>query len=79
MTWNHRVIAYREGSEFWYEIHEVYYDENGVPEMYSKGAVSVGANAFKDLDWQLDRLKECLKMPILSAENFPEEFKLKEQ
>ena len=78
MSWNHRVIAYREGREFWYQIHEVYYDENGVPEMYTKGAVTVVASTFKALDWQLDRLKECLSKPILSAENFPEEFKVKE-
>ena len=78
MTWNHRVIAYREGKEFWYEIVEVHYNEKGVPKMHSSVA-DVGANTLKDLDWQLDRLKECLSKPILSAENFPEEFKPEEQ
>ena len=77
MSWNHRVIAYRKGEEFWYEIVEVYYNEVGVPKGHFSVA-GVSADTIDALSWTLDKMKECLSKPILSAEKFPEEFKMKE-
>ena len=71
MSWNHRVLAHKDGDEVWISIHEVYYDKNGTPESYTANGVSVGGNSIKDLSWTLDKMKECLNKPILSAENFP--------
>jgi len=78
MSWNHRVLAHKDGDDIWFSIHEVYYDEKGTPESYTSNGVSVGGNSIKDLSWTLDKMKKCLNKPILSLENFPEEFKPEE-
>ena len=75
MSWNHRVLAHKNGDEFWFSIHEVYYDKKGTPESYTVNGVIVGGNSIKDLSWTLDKMKECLDKPILSAENFPNIYK----
>ena len=77
MIWNHRVLAHKDGDEMYFEIHEVYYNEEGVPKAYI--CADVGADTIEGLKWTLYKIKECLDKPILSAENFPEEFKLKEK
>ena len=79
MSWNHRVLAHKDGDEVWFSIHEVYYDENGIPKSYTANGVNVGGNSIKDLSWTLDKMKECLDKPILSLENFPETFNTKDE
>jgi hypothetical protein len=78
MSWNHRVLVHKDGDDIWFSIHEVYYDEKETPESYTSNGVSVGGNSIKDLSWTLDKMKKCLNKPILSLENFPEEFKPEE-
>ena len=75
MTWNHRVMAHKEGDGIFYQIHEVYYDENGVPESFTETGVAFGGESIDDLEWQIQRIKECLKRPIIAADNFPEIYK----
>ena len=75
MSWNHRVLAHKDGDDIWFSIHEVYYDKDGKPNNYTANGVSVGGNSIKDLSWALDKMKECLNKPILSAENFPNIYK----
>ena len=74
MSWNHRILAHKDGDDYYYQIHEVYYDDNGNPESYTTNGVSVGAESINGIEWTLDKMKECLDKPILSVENFPDVF-----
>ncbi len=78
MSWNHRVLAHKEGNTVVYAIHEVYYDKDGVPEGHTQNDISVRGSSIEGLSWTLDKMKKCLEKPILSVENFPEKFKPEE-
>jgi len=75
MGWNHRILAHEHKYEVYLQIHEVYYNEEGVPNSYTKNGVSVGAENVEAIKWVLDKMKECVDKPILSVNNFPKEYK----
>ena len=77
MTWNHRILAHKDGNDWCFQIHEVYYNNQGKPISYTDKAVGVSAESIKGLHWVLDKMKECINKPILSVKNFPEEHKTK--
>jgi hypothetical protein len=80
MGWNHRLIATehinRDGYvEIYFQIHEVYYDNEGNPEGYTENGVSVGSDSIEGIEWTLNKMKECLDKPILCGDNkFPQEY-----
>jgi hypothetical protein len=74
--WNHRVLAYQEGDETHYQIHEVHYDEQGNPIMYTENPVRVSAESLVGMLWVLDKMKACLYKPVLSMENFPRKYEV---
>lgn len=71
MTWNHRLIAHKDGDDFTLQIHEVYYNESGDPISYTADSVGVSAEDIDGIYWVLDMMQKCTNKPILSAENFP--------
>lgn len=74
-TWNHRVIAHKDpDGDYFLQIHEVYYTD--VPKGYTENGISVGSDTIFGIRWVLKEMEKCLEKPILSAENFPNEFKL---
>ena len=76
MGWNHRVLAHKHKDEVYFEIHEVLYDESGIPNGYTEKGITVGGETVKGMLWTLNKMKECLKKPILWAgEDFPNEYK----
>ncbi len=76
MSWNHRVLAHKyESGEIEFNIHEVHY-EGDVPVAYTKKPIPVLGESLKSLRWTLNKMKECLKKPVLWAgDEFPKEFK----
>ena len=75
--WNHRVLAYQVDDEMYFEISEVHYNERGVANCHSDAA-SIGSENLKGLSWTLNRMKECLKKPILWGDHrFPQEYSSK--
>jgi hypothetical protein len=74
MSWNHRILAHKDGDEMYFQIHEVYYDKEGKPDGYTANGVSVGAESLDGIKWVLDKMKECVNKPILSADDFPNEY-----
>lgn len=75
MTWNHRVIAYiNKDADTHFAIEEVYYNGDKTPRSYAKDSVVCGDNV-EELKWVLERMQAALDKPILSADNFPEEYK----
>ena len=74
MSWNYRILAHKDGEDWFFQIHEVYYDKEGKPNSYTANGISVGAESVEGINWVLGKMKECLDKPILSVENFPETF-----
>jgi len=75
MGWNHRVLAHKYQEKIYFEIHEVLYDENGIPNGYTAEPVTIGSEDIKGMRWTLNKMKECLKKPILWAgDDFPKEY-----
>jgi len=80
-TWNHRILAHWQASNFledggyWYfGIHEVHYD-NDKPGSYTADAISIISEEGLDgIKWTLDKMLICLNKPILNAEDWPNEF-----
>lgn len=68
--WNYRVIAQKPDPEvdhlegIYLSIHEVYYEDDK-PVKTSLNADRVRGESIKDIGWQLNKMKEALKKPIL--------------
>ena len=76
MKWNHRILATEHKGEIFLNIHEVYYNDKGVPNSCTANPVSVSGETLKDLEWVLYKIKDCLSKPILwGDERFPQEKK----
>ena len=76
MTWNHRVITkeYRGFNEVevLFEIHEVYYNDDGIPEMCTEDAVGVVGDNLAELKQTLRWMRKALRQPILNYADFEE-------
>jgi len=75
MSWNYRVLAHKNGESFYFKIHEVYYDKNSLPNAMTERAISVGGETLHDVLWVLSEMKKALEKPVLSFDDFPNEFK----
>ncbi len=73
MTWNYRLLAHQEGGETIFKIHEVYYNDKGIPCSYTENEVSLWGESVEELVWATDEIKKCFEKPVLSAEHFPKE------
>lgn len=77
MGWNYRVLAHKESDgDHYFQIHEVYYDGEGNPDSYTKDGARIGGDSIDSLAWSLTKMNECMDKPILSVEDFPNEFKI---
>lgn len=77
MYWNYRLMAHTGEGEIYIEIHEVHYDENDLPTMFTANATSIGGENITEISWSIQRMKECLSKPIIWAdERFPESYTL---
>ncbi len=77
--WNHRVLATEYNGEVYFEVHEVYYDDEGKPNAATKEAVRIGSDDIEGIRWQINRIEECLQKPVLWGDDrFPQEYKTKE-
>jgi hypothetical protein len=78
MSWDYRILVteytYKNGEvEEYFQIHEVYYDNNKVPKSHTIDGITVGGESIYILKDQLIKFKECFKKPVLwGDERFPE-------
>ena len=68
MSWNHRVMKSKDGEDDYYQIHEVYYNNKGEPDSWTKNGVMVGAESVEGLRWVLEKMLESLDKEILDYE-----------
>jgi hypothetical protein len=79
--WNHRILAteYSNGlghTELYFQIHEVYYDDQGLPYTHTINPIPVAAESMEELNWVLGEMQKATQKPILWAgEKFPQEYK----
>lgn len=79
-VWNHRVLAFEQNGESYFQVHEVYYDENDKANRYAKNPISIGSETIEGINWTLNQMLECLGKPILWAGyGFPNEYKITEK
>lgn len=76
MSWNYRLMVQPDGSGgIWFEIHEVYYNEEGKPESYTTNPTDVSGNNINDIIFTLNEMRKVLNTPTLwMGDKFPEEF-----
>lgn len=71
MGWNHRVVRHVNPSpldkdeEYYYQVHEVYYNSDGEVTMMTKEGVSPYGNNIEDLTEILEWMTKALTKPIL--------------
>lgn len=76
MSWNHRLMVQPDGSGgMWFEIHEVYYSEEGKPGSYVTTPSDISGGDIDDIMFSLNAMKDAINKPILwMGDKFPEEF-----
>lgn len=71
MTWNHRLVKRTiNDNETLYSIHEVYYNDQGVPESITENPVGVTEDSKGDIMTTLRHMERALSMPTLNYEDF---------
>ena len=75
-TWNYRLMAHKYKYGVYFEVHEVYYNKDGVPNAYTESPITLNNETVKGLRWVLKQVKKATKKPIIwYGENFPKEYK----
>ena len=76
MSRDYRILAKEDGSEVYFQVYEVYYDKDGIPNDYTTNPTTVGGESLEAIKWTLYRIKEATKKPILWwGDKFPNEYK----
>jgi hypothetical protein len=67
-SWNHRVVEFDNGDgEKYYEICEVYYDEQDKPTGYCDA--HIGSETLDGLKGEIARLSEALAHPVIKEKD----------
>ena len=78
LSYDYRVIAHEYIKGYVFSIHTVYYDEDHNPISYSENSVCVEREDMEEIHALLDKMRDATFKPILSADNFPDEFNIEE-
>ena len=66
MTWNYRVIRHKEpDGEYYYQVHEVYYDNQGEINGWSTNASIVYGDSYQDLRHDMLMHRKAFDKPVL--------------
>lgn len=66
MDWNYRVVKREDKGQEWYAIHEVYYDEQGKPEMITESAISPSGETIDEVRRDLEYMQRALTKPAVN-------------
>ena len=72
--WNHRVIEFTQadGSK-WLAIHEVHYDDDGLPFAYAESPADVSGESAEELSQTLEWMRAAIGLPHLAESDFRSE------
>ena len=70
--WNHRVMKTGPDKygEYYYAIHEVYYDKKGRPDAATLEPITVGSDTLEGLIEVLNWMLAGAKQPVLTDDDF---------
>ena len=75
MSWNYRLMAHENNNEYYFNIHDVYYDTKGTPKSYSENPAVVGGSDINEVIYVMNKFKSATLTPILwYGDRFPEVF-----
>ncbi len=76
MSWNYRILAFKQKGEIYFQMYEFYYDKNNKPNGYTDKPIRVSGDSLKSIKWVLKKMKKATKKPILwSGKKFPKKYK----
>lgn len=70
MNWNYRVIRHTAQDQEYFEIHEVHYDDQGLPIACAEQPASAYGNTVEELSACMIHMQSALTQPILDAKIF---------
>ncbi len=71
MTWNYRVVkTVHEDGYTSYGIHEVFYDDDGLPCACTQDPIDVFADSEQELREVYNMMKEAFEQAVLTDEDF---------
>lgn len=70
MSWNYRVIKRNYDGVEKFGIYEVYYNENDEPTSCTKNPVPIESFNLKELEEDIDKIREALSEPVLNYKKF---------
>jgi len=73
MSWNYRVIKHIDKGREWYAIHEVYYNNGGLPDSCTKEPVYPSGEDVGELNDDFEYYKSALSKPYLDISTFDKE------
>ncbi len=79
MTWNFRIVKKIFDGETLYEVHEVYYDENGAVESWTEEAVHPMGVSTSELKADIEHFLQAFRHPVLALAETGGEEKLVEE
>ena len=75
MNWNYRVIKYDDADEVFFQIHEVYYNEDNEIEAYTEEPMVPFGETQEELIAELEMMiNDAKKYPALSKKELEEKF-----
>lgn len=77
MSWNHRIVRriypnVHMDDSILYEVHEVYYDEEGKIDSITQEPINIMEETVDDLRKTVERLTKCLEQPIIDYDTLQE-------
>jgi len=69
MTWNHRVVRKVYEGEALFGIHEVFYDDDGIPHAVTVDPVGVVDETLEELAQTLEWMRKALGKPTLEYDD----------
>lgn len=73
--WNYRVLVTGTGEKLSFDMHEVFYNDDGVPDGATENPVTIGSSDAEGVGWTLEKMKEALDKPVLHGDDrFPDEY-----
>lgn len=74
--WNYRILAKEIDNDISFSIHEVHYDDNGIPVGFTENPTDVltyssYGDPVESIKWILDAMRLASEKPILDYDKFP--------
>lgn len=74
MSWNYRILVYPDHGDYYFRLHEVYYDKDGSPTKYSERAANIGGGSLEEMKGVMTNMAEAFSKPLINGNKFPTEF-----